>query len=186
MLAGLGAVGGAIFIGLRQMAITRRQADIQGQQALIAQRALDLESLKVRATLFDERFKVYQTTREWIQFVFMHDRMPAGPYKLGPREEGEADLALRFSEQLDRARFLFSPRVYQGLAGMVDEGWEMVKHTRRAQRAKDDDEISKHYDESHAAYQRFREVANKLNELFGDELSLSEKGGTHGDIPEIK
>ena len=55
LLTGGLAVGAATVVGVRQLAISRRQ--------------IALEEHKFRVDLFDERFAVYEFVRKWLGFI---------------------------------------------------------------------------------------------------------------------
>lgn len=182
-VAGGGAIIGAVIVGKRQATILKEQADIQARQAQIAGRALDIEELKVRTELFDDRFKVYQATREWLNFIVMYARLPgASGEGVGP-VEGERELNAQFFQQLDRARFLFRPSVYERLRRVVDEGWAIRLNQRKALRATDDEARGRFVDAEDAAFNNVRQAHSELSAIFGEELNLSSHGSVHGDLP---
>ncbi|HAV49723.1 MULTISPECIES: hypothetical protein [unclassified Brevundimonas] len=182
-IAGGGAIIGAIIIGKRQAAILKEQTAIQARQALIAERALDIEELKVRTELFKDRFEVYQATREWLNFIVMYARLPGTAGQDIDPVEGEREMHAAFFQQLDRARFLFRPSVYDRLNGIVDQGWAMRLSQRKASRAKDDEARVKFIDAEHDALNSLSQAHSELSAIFGEELNLSSHGSVHGDLP---
>ena len=89
--AGACAVGGAIWIGLKQTEILDRQVQILDRQ-------VNLEELSLRASLFDRRFAVHQATLALVKEAIKKQDFPE-----------EADV--EFRTQREAARFLFPDQV---------------------------------------------------------------------------
>jgi hypothetical protein len=95
MLTGLMAVAAASFVAIRQLAIARRQAELTARQT-------ELSALTIREKLFDRRFAIYKSVREYVGIV---------------SATGELDKAnyLKFYDAVEMSRFLFSKRVHERL-----------------------------------------------------------------------
>jgi hypothetical protein len=110
---GLLAVGGAIWIGLRQSGIQREQTAIQGRQADIQHRQTDiqerqanilerqtaLQELTLKKELFERRFQYIEKMRKYVQRMRSGDDLTAdetNQFLLDTREAG-----LLFPKDLD-------------------------------------------------------------------------------------
>ncbi|MNQ94027.1 hypothetical protein D3C85_1095210 [compost metagenome] len=170
-VAGVGAIIGAVFVG-------KRQVNILDQQAKIANKALEIEELKIRVEIFEKRLAVYDATRDWINFILMYARAPGRPTH-HPEEPREREIARTFYEQMDRARFLFRPEVYIRLTELFSLSSQLRIHQGRARRAIEDADIERHLDAEHNILNTISTTS--LSNLFGNELNLSIYGATHGD-----
>tara|TARA_R110002051_G_scaffold75897_1_gene138388 strand:- start:12376 stop:12846 length:471 start_codon:yes stop_codon:yes gene_type:complete len=99
LATGLLAVGAAVWIGLKQMSITRRQ--------------VALENIKLRSELYDRRMEIYGATREWFDAFLQAGHTPDG------------DRRQRFVDAVYTSEFLFRPEVSQRLRAWYDLG---VRH----------------------------------------------------------
>lgn len=106
LLAGGAAVVGAIYIGRRQMELSRgqntildRQVDIATRQADILAKQVQLEALKLRGDLYERRFEVFSATLNLLRSTTNNDRI------IG------SETLIAFAQARDRSRFLFSSEV---------------------------------------------------------------------------
>jgi hypothetical protein len=119
LLAGVAAVIGAVYIGKRQMAISRgqnkileRQADIASRQADILAQQVQLESLKLRSELFERRFKVFEATHAFLIAAYNGEDMTGH------------QATIDFKRARDEGRFLFDERVSTELEEVHKHGWQ--------------------------------------------------------------
>jgi len=119
LLAGIAAVGGAVYIGKSQLAISQGQNAILGRQADIAHRQADilaqqvqLESLKLRSELFDRRFQIFEAAHAFLVAAYNGEDMNGH----------EATIA--FKKGRDQAKFLFDAQVTAELEEVHKHGWQ--------------------------------------------------------------
>lgn len=130
-VVGLAAVAGAVIVGLRQTVIQTKQTEIQNRQADVADRQVRLEELKLRAELFDDRFEVYEVTREWLDHVIRYASPPG--YRrvdVAPSEEA-VELRRSFNYAIDRSRFLFAPDTHRHLRKIWKDGLALAYHQQK-------------------------------------------------------
>lgn len=160
--AGFSAVLAALIVGLRQSGILSRQ--------------VRLEQQKAQADVFDRRMAVYDATREWL--MFMND-VGRAPWEHGPdaahgtsvEREREKTIKSNYLTEFEKARFLFSPAVFERLERVTNQAlasdhepvWIRIFPV-------DEDPIPSTIA---AAYRRSRIVDAKLTEIFGDEIHLA-------------
>ncbi|SLK12048.1 hypothetical protein [Novosphingobium mathurense] len=157
------AVGAAVIVGMRQLAITNRQNDILEKQADIAAGQLALEQLALRHDLFDRRHEVFERTRDFLLHILQH------------AEEPTVEINRAFVTATGMSRFLFRPEVHEKL----DEIWR----TAVAYGAlKDEMErtylLSGHYGDGNPERERdillmISEYHRGLADIFGDEMKLT-------------
>jgi hypothetical protein len=156
LLTGVSAVGGAVWVGLKQTAISHRQTEILARQARI-------EELGLRSELFERRFAVYEATRRFLSEIVANDG----------RCSIETEQA--FEIALNESNFLFCDDVQARLKTM----WKTANAFFRSKIA-----MKNAYDRTgsypqdvaereHAQLTEISEAALDLPKLFGDELSLS-------------
>jgi hypothetical protein len=102
LFTGLAAVGGAICVGLKQVAISRRQT-------AILERQVKLQAQSLRSDRFDRRYRVFEETQNLILGVF-------GPDGDAPSYETSRP----FLTAMGEARFLFDESVVIGLEEIRD------------------------------------------------------------------
>lgn len=119
LLAGVAAVLAAVYVGKRQMEISRgqntildRQADIAHRQADILAKQVELESLKLRSDLFDRRFKVFEATEAYLFAAYNSEGLVGNP------------ATRAFKKAREQAQFLFDDRVCEALNQMHNHGWQ--------------------------------------------------------------
>lgn len=167
LFAGIAAVVGAVYVGVRQVGISRAQKDIAGRQTEILAKQVGLDELKLRAELFDKRFAVYEATRAMIGAT------------LALAQEPEREIELAFRVAKDQATFLFQPSVSEGL----QEIWKKLNSFFALNSVMSQSYRTQgHYGDGNS--ERERELLTwladrqaNLSELFGDELRL-----THGAL----
>jgi hypothetical protein len=103
LLAGGGAVGGALILGRQQIRITRRQTEIAFQQSQILAQQVKVDQVKLRADLFERRLKVYEAIKDYIRDA------------LALRVDFEPNFPVwqNFARQIEQAQFLFAGTVQQ-------------------------------------------------------------------------
>lgn len=159
LLAALLAVAGAVAVGLRQVAIQQRQAEIA--------------DLEVRSTLWRERLAVYDATRAYLAHIVTKASVPGRPAPSlatgGPPVAPE--IAAAFFAAMDRAQFLFQPTVHQNLVDI----WRTAEELATVRNSADISyEPTKTPLEMKAGKLRQEIVGRHANvvAIFGDELTL--------------
>lgn len=61
-VVGLGAIGGAVIIGIKQAGITARQADIADRQTAILQAQVEVEQKRIAHELYERRYKAFDAS----------------------------------------------------------------------------------------------------------------------------
>lgn len=117
------AVGGAVFIGLRQLDLTREQSKIASRQADVASRQADLlehqvqvDRANLRADLFERRLAVYKACKAYIREAIR----AKGDF------DGSLEVAVALGEQLEQAQFLFSGEVRRRLEDAAERSDELL------------------------------------------------------------
>lgn len=165
LLAALLAVAGAVAVGLRQVAIQQRQAEIA--------------DLEVRSTLWRERLAVYDATRAYLSHIVTKASVPGRQTPGGKMTSQPAvamDVAQAFFTALDRSQFLFRPEVHRAL----DEVWRDAEKLADLRGSADIMyEPTKTPMEKRAAELRKKLVDRHANvaAIFGDELKLTDRVG---------
>jgi len=128
LTAGCGAVGGATWVGLRQLRVTAQQASIADRQASVMSRQADIlehqvqvDRAKLRADLFDRRLAVYKASKAYIR-----DAMTVRA-DFDPNPEVWTELTL----QLEQAEFLFAGDVRSRLQSVADEADVLVNEREK-------------------------------------------------------
>lgn len=103
-IVGLGAIGGAIVVGLKQTGITDRQADIADRQTAILQAQVELEAQKVAHDLYERRYRAFD-----VSAILINEAIR------GVDEEMPAQIRDDFLIALSESRFLFPEDVHQAL-----------------------------------------------------------------------
>lgn len=156
LITGGAAVGGAIWIGLRQVAIGKRQAEIVEKQVEVQAGQLRLEELKARMALFDERMKVYSAAEQWlIRFA-----------QEGKKPTGEVEQA--FMNAIDRSRFLFG----DDLRTRLHELWTLG-NAHHYHEVSFPVEGGDHADKAHAIALKLTGAMSDLPAIFGPKIDLS-------------
>lgn len=104
LVTGLLAVGAAVWIGLKQMAITRRQ--------------VSLEQLKLRSELYDRRMEIYSATKEWLGAFIQGQGFPNDQRRQ------------KFIDAVYTSEFLFRPEVSQRLRELYDLGARQLFYSK--------------------------------------------------------
>lgn len=171
LLTGALAVGAALLVGLRQ-------TDIQTKQVTIQNRLADLEDLKLRQALFEERYQVYNASRKWLVATLQYGRPPYPTKNLSePQQQLELKLADEFLDALDRSRFLFPPSVRETLWKMWTSGQELIHADRTLERESTPQEArEKAADKHDEAFTYLESLLPDFSNLFGDDLVLSAVG----------
>lgn len=104
---GIGAIIGAVYVGIRQAGIAARQADILARQ-------VSLEETKLKADLFEKRLATYEATAAFLYHIG----------DLGDTPEGEARIS-HFATKFRESRFLFGADVHAALMEIWEKGNEI-------------------------------------------------------------
>lgn len=147
LVAGGAAVAGAVFVGLKQMAILDRQ--------------VGLADLAIREATFDRRFKVYEAASEYL--MHMSGAASAPPY----------ELERAFKDAKSKARFLFGPSVLR----LLDEAYDVATEyaTGTASRRFNDPAEVEHATRAHQEVRRrLQSCVDRLPVVFAEEMSLLE------------
>jgi hypothetical protein len=155
--AGLMAVGGAVWVGRKQVAVAARQAEILDRQAKLAE-------LTLRHELFDRRWKVFEATRNFIAGVINDDGVPS-----------DAVLRAFFVAQIE-AQYLFPNGVYQALREISDRALEnsAVKTTMQALYQKEGHYGNDNVEKFHATMQWLNDRLHHLSDIFGADLNMAQ------------
>lgn len=151
------AVVGAVFIGLRQIGIAKRQSEITGRQVALA-------ALSAKVEVFDRRWAVYDSTREFVSAIMRHAAEP------------DQQVQQAFLIGLNKAKFLFEPRVYCELKEIWDRSCQFFavqsdsQHLFQTTGAYGQENIEKR----HAYLIWINSRLENLAAIFGAELRLSE------------
>jgi hypothetical protein len=157
LFTGILAVGGAIYVGRRQVGISDRQSQILERQA-------SLDALKYRSELFERRFEVYEATARYLGATLAQGDQP------------ERDVERRFLVAMDASKFLFAPQVAQNLDAIWKECCaffatkRVMESNYRQTGSYGEGMPDKELKQITALNDRFQ----KLSELFGDELKLAD------------
>lgn len=178
------AVIAAFVVGLRQVGIATRQTAIQTEQITIQNRLADIEELKLRQALFDDRFEVYEATRAFLAHIVAHASVP-GLAKTDNAELRESDRLLqqRFIEEIDRASFLFRPSVKKHLTQLWQTAVQINFHQKMQTDRNGREDYQKHVDGEFAQMKLLQQAHADLASIFGDELTLSAHGATFAPRP---
>ncbi len=166
LLTGLLAVGGAVYVGIRQAAIQAKQTTIADHQTKILDRQAALAELTLRSDLFEKRHAVYLATNDLI----------VAAMREGASIEYGDPVERPFLVAKDAAQFLFRPAVAEGL----QEVWSKVcEGTALRQEMKAIYEREGHYGEGNPERQLavslwMSDRLTTLSDLFGHELKLSD------------
>lgn len=157
LITGGAAVGGAIWIGLRQVGIGNRQAEIVEKQVEVQAGQLRLEELKARMALFEERMKVYSATEHWLIRFAQEGKKPTG--------DAERD----FMNAIDRSRFLFG----DDLRTKLHELWTLG-NAHHYHEVSFPIEGGDHADKAHEIALKLTEAMSDLPAIFGPKIDLSD------------
>lgn len=108
LVTGVLAVGGAVWVGLRQARISATQTEILSKQT-------ELAAATLRSELFERRMKTYEVTAEFVARLTIRD------VSVSVTEDQSDQLALKIRE----SQFLFRPEVYKAMVEIWDYGNRM-------------------------------------------------------------
>lgn len=157
LLTGVLAVGAAVYIGRRQVAISDRQGRILEKQ-------VGLDALKHRSDLFERRFEIYEASARFLGAIVTHAAEP------------DREIEMRFLSAMNASKFLFAPNVAADLKEIWKESCAFFA-TKSVMRANYDKTGS--YGEGMPA-KELQQITSlnarleSLSELFGEELRLSD------------
>jgi len=156
MVTGVLAVGGAVWVGLRQLAITARQTRIAEQQGQLAE-------LSFRHQLFDKRMRVYEGVANFLGAIVREAAYPS--------REFEVD----FLSALGSARFLFPVPTYDGLQTIWDRAiaFRLLKIRMQASFDQEGHYGDGNPEQEEEALLWFFSRLQSLPDLFGAELRLT-------------
>lgn len=163
LLTGFAAVGGAVFIGLRQHDLVREQADISRQQAATAASASHVARLKLRADLFEQRLEVYQAIHNYLRAA------------LSVNMKKIWDVTPELEKQLIRAKFLFSNAITAELELAIADSDALydAKYERDEAREAGND-VTALNAALRPLRKNLRERLRRLADTLGDEMKLYE------------
>lgn len=177
LVTGVAAVCAAYLIGRAQVGIASRQTEILTEQAAIQKRLADLEELKLRQALFDDRFDVYEATRAFLSHIVAHASVPglSMTENQSLRQEN-IDLQQRFMEQVDRSTFLFRPSVKRSLYELWSTAVKLDYHQKMQRDRNGQNDRILHVDAEFKALKELSALHGDLAAVFGDELTLTAHG----------
>ncbi len=171
LAGGLLALGGAVFVGMRQVEIVARQTSLQAT-------AIDLEVLKVNVDLFDKRFELYQAAQAYLGFILTHGAAPCFNTDLeGVTYEEQLAIDDNLVGAIERSKFLCRPNVHAALV----EVWQIGVDAHRERPPipplldgeTDAQAFSRRVKAGSAFRNRVRETQRSLADVFGPEMNLS-------------
>lgn len=170
LVTGFGAVGGAIFIGLRQHGLIREQASIAKDQADTAKNAAHVTKLKLRADLFDRRMAVFLALKTYLRAA------------LSSNTDKIWDATPELEEQLARAQFLFSDSITSEITKAINDSDALYNARLEKNEAQDAGKDAKELIAALGPLRRkLRRRLEKLAETMGDEMKLfDDRSGTVG------
>lgn len=157
LATGILAVGAAIYVGRRQVAISDRQSRILERQT-------NLDALRYRSELFERRFEVYEATARFLGGIMTH------------ADEPERDVQMRFLAAVDASRFLFAPQVATELREIWKESCAFfaTKSIMKANYSRTGSYGDGMPDKEFQQITGLNTRLESLGDIFGDELRLSE------------
>lgn len=158
LATGAAAVGGAIWIGLRQVGIATRQAEIVERQVEIQAGQLKLEEMKGRMALFDERMKVYSAAERWLIRFAQDGKKPVG------------DTEREFRNAIDRSRFLFG----DSLRNRLFDLWTAANQHHVHMKDWEAERAAHHLDKAHVIALQLTSAMTALPAIFGPKIDLSD------------
>ena len=168
-LVGLFAVSGAIYVGIKQAGIAKAQTEIAGRQTAILHRQAELEEVKLRADIFDRRFKVYEAAADAIMGVILIDDVTVNTKR-----------RRRFGIATNQSQFLFRSGITEALKEIEVKLNDLGQVRSSLAQAKNSDvEFDMNFlngQEGELIHWLAGRV-NSLPDLFGDELKLTTDRG---------
>lgn len=166
LLTGALAVGAAILVGLRQVGIAQRQADIQEKQVFISHELTKIEKRKVMADLYDRRLATFAAVDDWLRWVVQHGEAPALNGDIG------ADVRARFESAMITSRFLFRPIVHE----TIQDCWKMGNdlHYANASLKAGDSRTAEHAENRTKIMGRLARWLTVFPEIVGSEMDLGQ------------
>jgi hypothetical protein len=167
LLTGVLAVGGAVYVGRKQVGISERQVGISERQVRISEkqtdilaRQADVAEMSLREAIFDRRIAVYDATRKLIRSIVSEGKPPS------------IKILEEFTEGLLDAQFLFSPPVQSALDGIWRKLSDLNMH-KAMMKSTDRKDIQKHVTAESEALKWFFDKLGTLPDDFGEELRLA-------------
>jgi hypothetical protein len=143
--AGFMAVGGAVFVGLKQVEMLKRQSALQ--------------ELSLRHDLFDRRWKVFEAARTFMAYVISEKTLPP------------IDIQKRFAFAMIESKYLFAEPVQDRMQEILDQSepyFQTVINAHTGTSKPEDTKIAEDY------FEWLDSRINTLSEMFGDELHLGQ------------
>lgn len=172
LTAGCAAVGGATWVGLRQLRVTAQQASIADRQASIMSRQADIlehqvqvDRAKLRADLFERRLAVYKASKTYVR-----DAMTLRA-DFDPNPEVWTELTV----QLEQAEFLFAGEVRSRLQTIADEADILLNERetlRDLRRGPSTAEMAEQAAKVRELNKVLRDKLSNLSEAMGEEMKL--------------
>lgn len=156
LVAGILAVGAAMLIGFRQLAITKKQIEISGKQN-------DLTELALRQQLFERRMIVYEAVASLLGEIIRDAAYPNRSVEVG------------FINAMGSSRFLFPPATHQGVQEVWKEAsdFRVLKLRMETAFAANGRHAQQDLDSEERALQWFLERLTDLPNLFGNSIRLA-------------
>ena len=147
---GVLVVGGAVFIGRRQLEIAERQVAVIARQTELQAQQISLAEQTLRHELFQRRFEVYQVLERAISRALEDEDFPE-------------DMIRPVLDAVTRSRFLFRPEIQNELGNILGY-W--LGYWAFETAAKEDSE------ERLQLWGRLFKISNKLTDIFGDDMRI--------------
>lgn len=172
LTAGCAAVGGATWVGLRQLRVTAQQASIADRQAGVMSRQADIlehqvqvERAKLRADLFDRRLAVYKASKAYIRDA-MTVRVDF---------DSNPEIWNELTVQLEQAEFLFAGDVRSRLQAVADEADTLLNERetlRDLRRRPSTPDVTEQAAKVRALNEALRDKLSNLAAAMGEEMKL--------------
>lgn len=178
-LGALIAFWGAWRLGKNQMNILKEQAAIQRMGVSLQRRSLEFEELKVRTDVFDRRVAIFNVTREWFNFFFVHDRAPGlfsrqSEAEITPEaRSAEIKLHRDFVAAADQSRFLLSDDISKALDDLQRIGFQHHRLTSRIANPRNADKVDSLSDQIDSLAESIFETERTVKEMFRREIKIT-------------
>jgi hypothetical protein len=159
-LAGTLAVVGAFWVGLIQVRIASRQADIAQKQAELQANLIAVDAGRLKSELFDRRYEVFEATQR-----FLADLVASGKYPIPAVD-------IEFVAAVNKSKFLFSVSVNHALFDLLASARVYKDEAARSLMEQDPVQREQLLAAATRRLSTLRLTLDTLGMVFGDELRL--------------